>query len=120
MWEKLIQEAPKGTPSDFVHVPLDDEFGIKVENLGKKGKSVNDVGVFPRTDTYGCISSMASSFKLTDMRSQIKFLSDDFLKLEQENEQLRARLDLRNDDENLFTKIKAYFAVSQEKTNNST
>ncbi|KAB2606510.1 hypothetical protein D8674_006227 [Pyrus ussuriensis x Pyrus communis] len=60
MREKLIQEAPESTPSDFVHLPLDDEFGIMVENLGS------------------------------------------------------------NDDENLFTKIKAFIASSQEKTNNST
>ncbi|KAM2383354.1 hypothetical protein ACFXTH_040918 [Malus domestica] len=120
MREKLIQEAPKGTPSDFVHMPLDDQFGIMAENLGRKGKSVNGVGVFPSTNTSGCISSMASSSKLTDMRSQIKILSNGFLKLQQKNEQLRGRLDLRNDDENLFTKIKAFFTASQEKTNNST
>ncbi|XP_028957560.1 uncharacterized protein [Malus domestica] len=118
MREKLIQEAPEGTPSDSIHVPLDDEFGIMVENLGRKGKLVNGVGVFPRTS--GCISSMASSSELTDIRSQIKLLSDGFLKLQQENAQLRARLDLRNDDENLFTKFKAFIAASQEKTNNST
>ncbi|KAM2757259.1 hypothetical protein PS2_019031 [Malus domestica] len=71
-------------------------------------------------DTSGCISSMASSSELTDTRSQIKLLSDGFLKLQQENEQLRVRLDLPNDDENLFTKIKAFIAASQEKANNST
>ncbi|KAB2612625.1 hypothetical protein D8674_034941 [Pyrus ussuriensis x Pyrus communis] len=107
MREKLIQEAPKGTPSDSIHVPLDDEFGIMAENLGRKGKSVNGVGVFPHTDTSGFISSMASSSELTDIRPQIKLLSD-------------AQLDLCNDEENLFTKIKAFIAASQEKTNNFT
>ncbi|KAB2606774.1 hypothetical protein D8674_006491 [Pyrus ussuriensis x Pyrus communis] len=53
-------------------------------------------------------------------RTVHKLLSDGFLKLQHENEQLRARLDLRNDDENLFTKIKAFIVASQEKTNNST
>ncbi|CAN6688608.1 unnamed protein product [Malus baccata var. baccata] len=120
MKEKLIQEAPEGTPSDFIHVPLDDEFAIMAENLRRKGKLVNGVGVFPRTNTSGCISSMASSSNLTHMRSQIKLLSVSFLKLQQENEQLRARLDLHNDDENLFTKIKACIVASQEKTNNYT
>ncbi|KAM1597162.1 hypothetical protein ACFX1Z_032097 [Malus domestica] len=120
MREKPIQEAPEGTPSDSVHVPLDDEFGIMAENLGRNGKLVNGLGVFPRTNTSGCISSMASSSELTDTRSQIKLMSDSFLKLQQENEQLRVRLDLRNDDENLFKKIKAFTAASHEKTNNST
>ncbi|CAN6723348.1 unnamed protein product [Malus baccata var. baccata] len=101
MREKLIQEASEATSSDSY----------------MKGKSVNSVGVFPRTS--GCISSMASSSELTDIRSQIKLLSYGFLKLQQENEQLRAQLDLRNDDENLFTKIKAFIAASQKKTNNS-
>ncbi|CAN6679417.1 unnamed protein product [Malus baccata var. baccata] len=87
MREKLFQEEHEGTLSDSIHVPLDDEFGIMV---------------FPRMDTSGCISSMASSSELTDMRSQIKLLSDGFLKLQQENEQLRA-----------------FIAASQEKTNNS-
>ncbi|KAM1547501.1 hypothetical protein ACFX1Z_008815 [Malus domestica] len=88
-----------------------------VENLGRKGKSVNGVGVFPRTDTYGCSSSMASSSELTDMRSQIKLLSNGFLILQQENEQLKARLDLQNVDENMFIKIKAFLVISQGKTN---
>ncbi|KAB2629161.1 hypothetical protein D8674_033956 [Pyrus ussuriensis x Pyrus communis] len=91
-------------------------FGIMAENLRRKGKSINGVGVFPRMDTSGCISFMASSSELTDMRSQIKLLSDDFLKLQQANEQLRARLDSRNDDENLFTKIKAFIAAKGENT----
>ncbi|KAB2595434.1 hypothetical protein D8674_030884 [Pyrus ussuriensis x Pyrus communis] len=88
--------------NNSVHVPLDDEFGIMAENLRRKGKSINDVAVFPHTNTSGCISSMTSSSELIDMRSQIKFLSDGFLKLQQENEQLRA-----------------FIAASQEKTNNS-
>ncbi|KAB2622520.1 hypothetical protein D8674_024702 [Pyrus ussuriensis x Pyrus communis] len=67
------------------------------ENLGRKGKSVNVVGVFPLTDTSGCIASIASK-----------------------NEQLRAQLDLCNDDENLIIKIKAFYVASHEKTNNST
>ncbi|TQE07982.1 hypothetical protein C1H46_006390 [Malus baccata] len=115
--EKLTEEAPKGPLLDSVHVSLDDEFGIMVENLGRKGKFVNGVGVFPRTDTYGCSSSMASSSELTDMRSQIKLLSDGFLILQQENEQLKARLDLQNVDENMFIKIKAFLVISQGKTN---
>ncbi|KAM2044321.1 hypothetical protein ACFX1T_008664 [Malus domestica] len=115
--EKLTEEAPKGPLLDSVHVSLDNEFGIMVENLGRKGKSVNGVGVFPRTDTYGCNSSMASSSELTDMRSQIKLLSDGFLILQQENEQLKARLDLQNVDENMFIKIKAILVISQGKTN---
>ncbi|KAM1249143.1 hypothetical protein ACFX1S_032125 [Malus domestica] len=117
--EKLTEEAPEGTSLDSVHVSLDDEFGIMVENLGRKGKSINGVGVFPQTDTYGCGSSMASSSELTDMRSQIKLLSYGFLILQQENEQLKARLDLQNVDENMFIKIKAFFAASQGKTNNN-
>ncbi|KAB2631130.1 hypothetical protein D8674_008649 [Pyrus ussuriensis x Pyrus communis] len=91
-----------------------------LKTLRRKGKSINGVGVFPRTDTFGCISSMTSSSELIDIRSQIKLLLDGFLKMQQENEQLRAQLDLHNDDENLFTKIKAFIAASQEKTNNST
>ncbi|KAB2604792.1 hypothetical protein D8674_037914 [Pyrus ussuriensis x Pyrus communis] len=43
MREKLIQKASQGTPSDSVHVPLDDKFGIMAENLGRKGKLVNGV-----------------------------------------------------------------------------
>ena len=95
--EKLIQEAHEGTIFDSIQVPLEDEFGIMFE----KGKSVNGVGLFPRTNTFSCISSMASSFELTDMRDQIKILSDGFLKLQLENEQLIARLDLQNDEETL-------------------
>ncbi|TQD70597.1 hypothetical protein C1H46_043872 [Malus baccata] len=76
--EKLTEEAPEGTPLDSVHVSLDDEFGIMVENLGRKGKSVNG-----------------------------------------ENEQLKARLDLQNVDENMFIKIKVFLAASQGKTNNN-
>ncbi|TQD91264.1 hypothetical protein C1H46_023137 [Malus baccata] len=49
------------------------------ENLGRKGKSVNGVGLFPRTDTYSCVSSMASSSELTNMKDQIKILSYGFL-----------------------------------------
>ncbi|XP_050108036.1 uncharacterized protein LOC126587103 [Malus sylvestris] len=80
--EKLIQKAPEGTIFDSIQVPLEDEFGIMAENLGRKGKSVNGVGLFPRTDTFSCVSSMASSSELTDMRDQIKILSDGFLKLQ--------------------------------------
>ncbi|TQE08825.1 hypothetical protein C1H46_005543 [Malus baccata] len=78
--EKLIQEAPEGTIFDSIQVPLEDEFGIMAENLGRKGKSVNGVGLFSRTDTFSCVSSMASISELTDMRDQIKILSDGFLK----------------------------------------
>ncbi|CAN6712369.1 unnamed protein product [Malus baccata var. baccata] len=99
--EKLIQEAPEGTIFDSIQVPLEDEFGIMAENLGRKGKYVKGVGLFPRTDTCSCVSSMASSSELTDIRDQIKILSDGFLKLQQENEQLRAQLDLQNDDDTL-------------------
>ncbi|CAN6707428.1 unnamed protein product [Malus baccata var. baccata] len=59
--EKLIQEAPEGTIFDSIRVPLEDKFGIMAENLGRKGKYVNGVGLFPRMDTFSCISSMASS-----------------------------------------------------------
>ncbi|CAN6721036.1 unnamed protein product [Malus baccata var. baccata] len=79
--EKLTEEALEGTPLDSLHVSLDDEFGIMVENLGRKGKSVNGVGIFPRTNTYGCGSSIASNGLLI---------------LQQENEQLKDRLDLPN------------------------
>ncbi|CAN6728542.1 unnamed protein product [Malus baccata var. baccata] len=99
--EKLIQEALKGTIFDSIQVPLEDEFGIMADNLGMKRKYVNGVGLFPRTDTFSCVSSMASSSELTDMRDPIKILSDGFVKLQQENEQWRARLDLQNDDETL-------------------
>ncbi|KAB2610913.1 hypothetical protein D8674_018945 [Pyrus ussuriensis x Pyrus communis] len=119
MRERLIQEAPEGTPSDFIHVPLDDEFGIMAENLGRKGKFVNGVGVFTHTDTSSCISSMASSSELTDMRSQIKLLSDGFLKLQQKNEQLRARLDFVMMMKICSQKSRHFFAASWEKTNNS-
>ena len=78
--EKLIQEVPEGTIFDSIQVPLEDEFGIMAKNLGRKGKFVNGVGLFPRTDTFSCVSSMASSSELTDMRDQIKILSDGFLK----------------------------------------
>ncbi|KAB2617433.1 hypothetical protein D8674_013302 [Pyrus ussuriensis x Pyrus communis] len=77
------------------------EFGIMSKNLGREGKSVNGVGLFPCTDTFTFVASMASSSELTDIRDQIKILSDGFLILQQENEQLRARLDLQNDDETL-------------------
>ncbi|CAN6580883.1 unnamed protein product [Malus baccata var. baccata] len=115
-----INDVAREKYENFIHVPLDDEFGIMAENLGRNGKLVNGVGVFPRMNTSCCISSMASSSELTDTRSQIKLMLDSFLKLQQENEQLRVRLDLRNDDENLFKKIKAFTATSHEKTNNST
>ena len=117
--EKLIQEAPEGTIFDSIQVPLEDELGIMAENLERNGKSVNGVGLFPRTDTFSCVSFMASSSELTDMRDQIKILSDGFLKLQQENEQLRARLDLQNDDETLTLKIKAFLAASQGQTSNN-
>ncbi|TQD96538.1 hypothetical protein C1H46_017876 [Malus baccata] len=91
--EKLIQEAHEGTIFDSIQVPLEDEFGIMAENLGRKGKSVNGVGLFLCTDTFSCVSSMASSYELTDMRDQIKILSNGFLKLQKENEQLIALLD---------------------------
>lgn len=99
--EKLIQEVPKVTIFDSIQVPLEDEFGIMAENLGREGKSVNGVGLFPCTDTFTFVASMASSSELTDTRDQIKILSDGFLILQQENEQLRAQLDLQNDDETL-------------------
>ncbi|TQD76440.1 hypothetical protein C1H46_038037 [Malus baccata] len=83
--EKLIQEAPDGTPPGSLQVPLNDEFGSMVENLGKKGKSVNGVGIFPRMDTSNCVSSMPSSSELTEMKDQIKFLSTSFVNLEKEN-----------------------------------
>ncbi|CAN6691970.1 unnamed protein product [Malus baccata var. baccata] len=85
--EKLIEEAPEGTIFVSIQVPLEDEFGIKAENLGRKGQSVNGVDGFP--------------------------------KLQQENEQLRAQLDLQNDDETLTLKIKAFLAASQGQTSSN-
>ncbi|KAB2629612.1 hypothetical protein D8674_034407 [Pyrus ussuriensis x Pyrus communis] len=89
--EKLIQEAPNGTPANSLQVPLDDEFGI---NLGRKGKSINGVGIFPRMHTSDYVSSMPSSSELTEMKDQIKLLSTSFVNLEKENKELKKKNDV--------------------------
>ncbi|CAL8168596.1 unnamed protein product [Prunus armeniaca] len=64
--EKLIQEAPECTTPDYIKVPLDAKFGIMVEKLGRKGRSIYGVG--------------------------LKMLSTNFITLQKENEDLRAQL----------------------------
>ncbi|KAB2625917.1 hypothetical protein D8674_017577 [Pyrus ussuriensis x Pyrus communis] len=109
----LIQEAPDGTPQDSLQVPLDDEFGIMAENLGRKGKSVNGVGLFPRMDTSDYVSSMPSSSELTEMKDQIKLLSTSFINLEKENKELKKKNDI------LILQVKALLAKKCQGINNS-
>ncbi|CAL9020398.1 unnamed protein product [Prunus brigantina] len=92
--EKLIQEAPECTAPDSIQVPLDAEFGIMGEKLGRRGRSIHGVGVFPRMETSSSStpSSMASSSELSAIYDQLKMLSTNFVTLQKENEDLRAQL----------------------------
>ncbi|CAL8998606.1 unnamed protein product [Prunus brigantina] len=64
--EKLIQEAPECNAPDSIQVPLDAEFGIMGEKLGRRGRSIHGVGVFPRMETSSSSTpSMASSSELS-------------------------------------------------------
>ncbi|KAH0972805.1 hypothetical protein GBA52_024961 [Prunus armeniaca] len=61
--EKLIQEALECTTLDSIQAPLDAEFGIMVEKLGRKGRSIYGVGVFSHMETSSSsTSSMALKF----------------------------------------------------------
>ncbi|CAB4308042.1 unnamed protein product [Prunus armeniaca] len=92
--EKLIQEAPECTAPDSIQVPLDAEFGIMGEKLGRRGRSTHGVGVFPcmETSSSSTPSSMASSSKLSAIYDQLKMLSTNLVTLQKENEDLRAQL----------------------------
>jgi len=46
--EKMIEEAPDGTPRDSIKVPLDVEIKIMSEKLWRRGRSIHGVRVFPR------------------------------------------------------------------------
>lgn len=43
---KLIDEAPEGTPFDSIEVPLESEFQIMAEDLGRKGRTIRGLGSF--------------------------------------------------------------------------
>jgi len=92
--EKMIQEAPEGTPQDSIMVDVDAEFRILGEKLGRKGKSIRGVGVFPRMEASNSYvtTSVATTFELNEMRGQIKQLSTHVLTLQKENEELKEQM----------------------------
>jgi len=66
----MIQEAIDGTPPDSIGVDVDAEFRILGEKLGRKGKLIRGVGVFPRMEASNSYvtSSMATTSELNEMQ----------------------------------------------------
>ncbi|KAM7486815.1 hypothetical protein LguiA_002824 [Lonicera macranthoides] len=92
--EKMIQEAPDGTLPDSIVVDVDSELRIMGEKLGRKGKSIRGVGVFPCMEVSNSYvtSSMATNTELNEMQGQIKQLSTHVLTLQKENEELKEQM----------------------------
>ena len=92
--EKIIQEAPEGTPLDSVVVDVDVEFRILSEKLGRKGRSIRGVGVFPRMEDSNShvTSSMATRSEVNEMQDRLKQLTTNVVNLQKENEELKEQL----------------------------
>ncbi|KAM7522612.1 hypothetical protein LguiA_012514 [Lonicera macranthoides] len=66
--EKMIQKAPEDTPINSAVLDGDAEFRILSEKLGRKGRSIRGVDVFPLMEDSNSYvtSSMAMHFEVNE------------------------------------------------------
>lgn len=93
---RLVNEAPEGTPSDSIEVPLESEFQIMAEDLGRKGRTIRGLGSFPRmqkSTSSRAFCSGPSMDQWTEMQTQFSQIVGSVSALQKENEKLRAELE---------------------------